>query len=256
METQLNYDGLKRTYWERQQTRVAALRDRIREREDAIALGRVVPDGNDLALGRGRRIQMAVMFIDICGFSDRQSHSQSEQDAMLAALNLFFTEMIRIAEDYGGTVEKNTGDGLMAYFEDNGGVPPEGGCKRAIACALTMMAAREHLIAPALQARGFTPFSFRVSIEYGAVTIANVGVARGFNSYVAIATTANFAAKMLRNAGAEEIVLGAFARAELPLDWKTQYTELHPEATGWVYAATRLPYPLYKYTGRWIQLVD
>jgi adenylate cyclase len=175
---------------------------------------------------------------------------------MLAALNLFFTEMIRIAEDYGGTVEKNTGDGLMAYFEDNGGIPAEGGCKRAVACALTMMAAREHLIVPALQAQGFAPFSFRISIEHGAVTIANVGVARGFNSYVAIGTTANFAAKMLRIASAEEIVLGAKAQALLPLDWKTQYTRLHPEATGWFYTATGLPYPLYKYIGRWSRLVD
>lgn len=256
METQLNYEGLRRSYWERQRVRVAALGARIRERENAIATGRVVPDGDDLALGRGRRIHMAVMFIDICGFSDRQSYTQAEQDMMLAALNLFFTEMIRIAEDYGGTVEKNTGDGLMAYFEDNGGAPPERGCKRAVACALTMMAAREELIAPALQSRGFTPFSFRISIEYGAVTIANVGVARGFNSYVAIGTIANFAAKMLRNAGAEEIVLGAAARAELPVEWQTHHTQLHPEPSGWVYSGTGLPYPLYKYIGRWSRIVD
>jgi site-specific recombinase XerD len=40
----------------------------------------------------------------------------------------------------GDTVEKNTGDGLMAYFED-GGQQGEPGSKRAVACALTMMAA-------------------------------------------------------------------------------------------------------------------
>ena len=31
-------------------------------------------------------------------------------------LSLFFSEMIRVVGDYGGTVEKNTGDGIMAYF--------------------------------------------------------------------------------------------------------------------------------------------
>nr|WP_244391536.1 adenylate/guanylate cyclase domain-containing protein [Burkholderia pseudomallei] len=196
------------------------------------------------------------MFIDICGFSRRFSETPTEQSAMLAALNLFFTEMIKIAEDYGGTVEKNTGDGLMAYFEDNGGDPPEIGCKRAVACALTMMAAREYLISPVLEASGFTPFSFRISIDHGPVTIANLGVARGFNSYVAIGTTANFAAKMLGHAGDQEIVIGHSVRQQLPLDWQVNYTEVHPQPTGWIYTATGLPYLLYKYIGRWNRLTD
>lgn len=252
----MNYDRLTRRYWESEQQRVEGLRDRIREREDALAGGRVIPDGADLALGRGRRLPMAIMFIDICGFSGRLAETHDEQHLMLAALNLFFTEMIRIAEDYGGTVEKNTGDGLMAYFEDNGGVPPERGCKRAVSCALTMMAARDHLISPILHASGFTPFSFRISIDYGVVTIANLGVARGFNSYVAIGTTANFAAKMLRNAGEQEIVIGQSVREQLPVDWQNQYTEIHPELTGWTYRGSGLPYLLYKYTGRWVRITE
>ncbi|WP_186170258.1 adenylate/guanylate cyclase domain-containing protein [Burkholderia gladioli] len=252
----MNYDGLTRRYWESEGQRVEALRNRIREREDAIAAGRVIPDGADLALGRGRRIPLAVMFIDICGFSRRFSETPTEQSAMLAALNLFFSEMIKIAEDYGGTVEKNTGDGLMAYFEDNGGDPPEIGCKRAVACALTMMAAREYLISPVLEASGFTPFSFRISIDHGPVTIANLGVARGFNSYAAIGTTANFAAKMLAHASDQEIVIGHSVRQQLPLDWQVNYTEVHPQPTGWIYTATGLPYLLYKYIGRWIRLTD
>lgn len=252
----MNYDRLNRQYWEAAGQRVERLRDRIRDREEALAAGRVIPDGVDLALGQGRRIRMAVMFIDICGFSKRPTETFAEQHAMLAALNLFFTEMIRIAEDYGGTVEKNTGDGLMAYFEDNAGNPPELGCKRAVSCALTMMAAREHLLSPILAASGFTPFSFRVSIDYGSVTIANLGVARGFNSYVAIGTTPNFAAKMLRHAGEQEIVIGEAVRQQLPLTWQNQYTQIHPELTGWIYKATGLPYFLYKYTGRWNQLME
>lgn len=59
---------------------------------------------------------------------------------MLSALNLFFTEMMKIAEDYGG-VEKNTRDGLMAYFDDGMDVAAS---KKTVACALTMM----RLIAP------------------------------------------------------------------------------------------------------------
>lgn len=248
----MDYDSLTPSYWDARRSRVATLKARIREREQAISAGRVVPDGGDLALGRGRRLRMAVMFVDICGFSRRPSETVGEQQTMLAALNLFFSELIRIAEDYGGTVEKNTGDGLMAYFEDNGGSPPESGCKRAVACALTMMAAREHLIAPALEESGVEPFSFRISIDYGWVTIANLGVARGFNAYVAIGSTANFAAKMLGHAGEQEIVIGQAVVQELPTPWRDTFTVLQSTETGWVSRATGFPYPLFRYTGRWI----
>lgn len=251
----MDYDGLRQRYWDMQGKRVEALRDKIREREDALRSGRVVPEGTDLSLGAGRRLRMAVMFLDICGFSKRPSETYQEQHSMLAALNLFFTEMIRIAEDYGGAVEKNTGDGLMAYFEDNGGDPPEGGCKRAVACALTMMAAREYLISPILEASGFHPFSFRISIDYGFVTVANVGVARGFNSYVAIGAAANFAAKMLSKANEQDIVIGAGARVQLPASWQIEFTRIHPELTGWEYVTDGAPYFLYKYIGRWTTLI-
>lgn len=252
----MDYESLRKSYWEKQSQRVQLLRDRIREREEALTHGRVIPDGDDLALGKGRRLDMAVMFIDICGFSSRPSETEPEQRLMLAALNLFFSEMIRVAEDYGGTVEKNTGDGLMAYFEDNAGTPPESGSKRAISCALTMMAAREHLIDPILTASGLTPFSFRVSIDHGTVTIANLGIARGFNSYVAIGTTANIASKMLSKASAGDIIIGDSVRRNLPLEWQTQFTQIHPELTGWSYRISSEPYCLYKYVGRWSRLTE
>ena len=75
--------------------------------------GRVVPEDESLSIGDGRRLWMSVMFIDICGFSTRAMETVEEQDLMLRILNLYFTEMIRIAEEYDGNVEKNTGDGLL-----------------------------------------------------------------------------------------------------------------------------------------------
>jgi len=135
----MDYDRLTQTYWNAQIARVIEVRDKIIEREGAIAAGRVVPGDEDLTIGTGRRLDMAVMFLDVCSFSGRPSETPAEQELMLQVLNLFFTEMVKIAEEYGGVVEKNTGDGLMAYFNDNDGTPPESGCKRAVACALTMM---------------------------------------------------------------------------------------------------------------------
>jgi class 3 adenylate cyclase len=250
----MDYDGLQDIYWRAQCERVEELRRKISARP-RIGEGRVVPDDDSLSLGDGRCLDMAVMFLDVCGFSSRGMETIEEQDLMLRVLNIFFTEMIRIAEEYGGNVEKNTGDGLLVYFNDGEGSPPEKGTKRAIASALTMISANTHLINPILRATPTKEIEFRISLDYGPVTVARLGAAKRFNANVAIGTTANFAAKMLRFAGSNEIVLGEVAKNQLPADWQLLWTERLSVETGWVYRVGGRPYPLYKYTGRWSRLV-
>lgn len=251
----MNFDGLERSYWESQIERIERLRAKIAARA-ASPIGRVIPDDTDLAVGTGRRLKLTVMFIDISGFSQRRSVAADEQELMLRVLNLFFTEMIRIVEEYGGAVEKNTGDGLMAYFEDQPGDESGGNsAKRAVACALTMTAANEYLVAPILRATGVPPLEFRTTMDYGAVTIARIGAPQRFNANVAVGNTANFAARMLALVKPGDIALGAGARGQLPPLWQTLWTELSPISTGWVYTDTTVPYPLYLYTGRWAKLL-
>jgi len=251
----MNYDGLERSYWESQITRIEGLRAKIAARASSPA-GRVIPDDTDLAIGTGRRLNLTVMFIDISRFSARRSVTADEQELMLRVLNLFFTEMIRIVEDYGGAVEKNTGDGLMAYFEDQPSDDLGGNsAKRAVACALTMAAANEYLVSPILRATGVPPLEFRTTMDHGAVTIARLGAAQRFNANVAIGNTANFAAKMLGLVKPGDIALGAAVRNRLPTLWQTLWTELSPISTGWVHTDTNVPYLLYLYTGRWANLL-
>ena len=209
-----------------------------------------MPEENDLLLGTGRRLQMAVMFIDLCGFSARPAVTSAEQELLLRTFDFFFTEMIRVAEDYGGTVEKNTGDGLMAYFEDRGGV--DLGTRRAVGAALTMLDTTDQVINPVLRNNGIKPIDFRVGIDYGTVTVARIGAAKRFGSLVAIGATANIACKMLSVGKAGEILLGANAHHQLPADWQ-KWSYIHSLYSGWVYQTTNLPYPFYRYTGRWTQ---
>ncbi len=250
----MNYDGLQNSYWQSQIERVEDLRKKICARPN-IGEGRIVPDDEALTIGNGKRLPMAIMFIDICGFSNRPMETIEEQDLTLRVLNLFFTEMIRVAEEYGGNVEKNTGDGLMIYFNDGEGTPGEKGTKRAVSAALTMLAANEYLIKPILRATPTPEIEFRASIDYGSVTIARLGPPRRFNSNAAIGTTANFASKMLRQARAGDIVLGESARNQLPSDWQANWTELLPIDTGWRYRLSGNLYPIYRYIGRWSRLV-
>jgi class 3 adenylate cyclase len=250
----MNYDGLQDSYWRDQAQRVAQLRDKINARAMAVP-GRVVPGDEDLAIGEGRRLNVAVLFLDISGFSNRPSETVQEQDQLLRILNLFFSEMIKIAEDYGGTVEKNTGDGLLAYYENGGGTSPEGAVKRAVASALTMFAANYYLIRPILLSTPAPEIVFRVSIDYGPITVARLGAARRFNANVAIGATANFASKMLALAAPGEIVLGETAKDQLPLFWQVRFAELATLDTGWTFRSDNRPYRLYRYTGRWSKLV-
>lgn len=246
----MDYERLPLTYRQAQTQRLQEALSRVSRRPQAATSGRVVPGDADLALGTGRRLQMAVMFIDLCGFSGRPAESAEEQEVLLRVFDFFFTEMIRIAEDYGGTVEKNTGDGLMAYFEDGGGAPVETGATRAVACALTMMDTAAWLINPVLRRSGVQEIEFRVGIDYGAVTVAKIGAARRFGSLVAIGTTANVACKMLDVAEAGEILIGANAYNRLPAYWQG-WCRLRTLETGWTYRSTGLPYPFHTYSGRW-----
>lgn len=246
----LNYDALEQAYWEAQKLRIESLRDKI-NRRPKIDDGRIVPADDNLSIGDGRRLSMAVMFIDICGFSSRPMETVDEQDLMLRILNLYFTEMIRIAEEYSGNVEKNTGDGLLIYFNDSEGTPSASGAKRAVACALTMFAATKYLLNPIIQNSNAKPIDFRVSIDHGNVTVARIGAPRRFNANVAIGATANFASKVMRFAEAGEIVIGESAKNLLPESWINSWTEVIPEPSGWIYTATDTPYKIYKYKGRW-----
>jgi class 3 adenylate cyclase len=245
----MNYDAFEPAYLTTQIERIIKGLGDIRQRTSLP--GREIPDADSLVIGEGRRLKMAVLFLDVCKFSARLSNSEEEQNSILSTFTLFFSEMVRILEDYGGTVEKNTGDGLMAYFEDGGGNPPERGSKRALAASLTMFRTSTQLINPLLEKSAIQKVDFRVAIDYGYVTVAKLGAPRRFNSCVAIGTVANIACKMLKFAAPNEILIGDQLRQQLLAPPWILYVNKVTDNSGWVYLPSGLPYPFYRYNGRW-----
>lgn len=158
--------------------------------------------------------------------------------------------MIRIVLDYGGTVEKNTGDGLMAYFTRNSasGVTSQ---QTAVAAALTMFSAATTIVNPLIQNAGLIPLDFRICLDHGPITIAQVGVARDFNGIVAIGTTANIASKMLAFADPNTILIGTKVYEGLPAFWQSEYVTFKTAETGWFYTDNNVPYAFWVYNGRW-----
>ncbi len=243
-------DLFSKPYHQIQARRIEIMRRRIRALEQTVALGWIVPDPQDLPIGRGRRLEAAILFLDISGFTRRASETAQEQDHQVRILSLFFSEMIRIVGDFGGTVEKNTGDGVMAYFSrPRRGTPDTR--QRALVCALYMFHAATHLINPIIANSGLAPLKFRVCIDYGFITVARLGAAQRFNHIVAVGTAANRTSKMLAHANPDDLLIGDSMLGGLPQAWVDQYVSHSGTQSGWVYDDGKA-YHFWRYSGRWL----
>lgn len=243
-----NLDRISLIYHNLQRQRTGASQRRIQAQRTTIFAGRVIPDPADLPIGLGRRLETAILFLDISGFTHRPSESAREQDIQVRILSLFFSEVIRIVGDYGGIVEKNTGDGVMAYFASSAG--PRDVRHRAVACAMTMFHAADQFINPIIENSGLQRIDFRICIDHGWITVARLGAARRFNHIVAVGTSANRTSKMLGHAMAGEIMIGDAVLAGLPTAWLEDHVSGTGIDTGWYYP-DGTQYGFWLFGGRW-----
>ncbi len=109
------------------------------------------------------------------------------------------------------------------------------------------------LINPVLTNSNILPIKFRIGIDHGYVTIAEVGAAKRFRSRLPIGTTANVASKMLATAGPDELIIGHNVYEMLPSNWQREFTVRRFAPSGWIYRLSGQPYPFHKYVGRWIK---
>jgi adenylate cyclase len=158
-------------------------------------------------------MKLAVLFLDICKFSQIPSYDEADQDNVLRVLNLFMAEMLYVIRAHQGEFEKNTGDGLMAYFK---GPTLEESVRMAAEAAVTMHCYNDQVISPRLKGINLPEIKFRVGIEVGLVTLAKVGVRGDHNSIVAIGNTPNIACRLMKLIPDGGIVLGNHAQFNLP----------------------------------------
>jgi class 3 adenylate cyclase len=211
-----------------------------------VGKGRVAPDDDDLAIGDARRLRLSVLFLDICKFSQIPSFVTDDDDSVLKLLNLFMAEMLFVVREHGGVFEKNTGDGLMAYFD----VGSESDCtQRAVDAAVTMHYYNDQVLTPRLEEIGLPEMKFRLGIETGLVTIGNVGVRGDHHSLVAIGNVPNIACKLMNLLPDGGIALGSYTHSLLAAEWQAQTTSLGT-LPGYVFKGTQNPYQAYALTYR------
>jgi class 3 adenylate cyclase len=162
---------------------------------------------NPDAMGLGGVRRMAtVLFVDIRHFTPLTERLPPER--VVEFLNRVFGEMVGAVFEHGGTLDKFTGDGLMAVF----GVPREvpDAPLHALRAALQMQARLRNVPRPDGEA-----LKIGIGIAHGVVVAGNLGTAERME-YTCVGDTVNLAARlqeMTRDLGLEILANEAVADA-------------------------------------------
>ena len=136
------------------------------------------------------RKQVTVLFADVSGSMDLAEHQDPEEWRKI--MQRFFSLLADAVHDFEGTVDKFTGDGIMAVF--GAPVSHEDHAQRACYAALRMLGAVSEYAAELRREQGLN-FSTRIGINSGEVVAGEIG-AGGEAGYTAIGHTVGLAQRM------------------------------------------------------------
>jgi len=144
---------------------------------------------------------VVLFFSDIRGFTP-MSETMSP-DAIATLLTEYFTEMVEVVFEHGGTLDKFMGDAIMALW----GAPMahEDDADRAMSCALDQLEALERLNTK-WKEQGRPELGIGIGINFGEVFAGNIGSDRRLE-YTVIGDAVNTASRLCSSAGPNEILI-------------------------------------------------
>ncbi|HEY9735924.1 MAG TPA: adenylate/guanylate cyclase domain-containing protein [Trichocoleus sp.] len=182
-------------------TAVGAVGDRLEERRLRGTLERYVAppvveeilrQPQDFSIFVGRRLQAAVMFSDIRGFS-RLTYQMGAED-MVQLLNTYLDAMVNAILAYRGTVDKFIGDAVMAEFGSPVSQGEQEDALNAVCAALAMRQALANL-RQTLRQNGQPPLFHGIGLSYGELVVGNIGSIKRLE-YTVIGDVVNVASRI------------------------------------------------------------
>jgi class 3 adenylate cyclase len=166
---------------------------------------KILSDGYNFGM-KPRRKMMTIVFSDIRGFSNITDSLESEE--LFFLLNHYLSEMITIAHEYEGTLNKIIGDGLLIFFNDP--LEVEDHAERAVYMAIEMQKKSSELLEQ-WQAYGHD-LGIGLGINTGFVTVGNIG-SEIHRDYTVIGNHVNLAARLESMAGPGQILISHRTRS-------------------------------------------
>jgi adenylate cyclase len=167
----------------------------------------ILENPNSFRLG-GVNQTVTVLFADIRGFTSVSEHTSPEKVVKL--LNHYFSAMSEVIFEFGGTLDKYIGDGLMALF----GAPTAGpnDARNAVTAAVEMQRRLKKLQQdPTVE--GLAEIAVGIGLHTGVATVGYIGSERR-SEYTAIGDTVNLASRLESNAKRGQILIsGSTAEA-------------------------------------------
>ena len=169
----------------------------------------IAKDPHGIRLG-GANQKVTVMFADIRGFTSLAEKMAPEQ--VVEILNEYFTRVTEIIFDFGGTLDKYLGDGVMAVF----GAPLSKGndALNAVKAATAIQRMVKELNRDASE-RNWPELHVGIGINTGVVTAGNIGSPRRLD-YTVVGDAVNVAARLMASAEKGQILITDETKGELP----------------------------------------
>ena len=176
-------------------------------------------DGTQHAEIHTERKKLTVFFSDIKDFTASTAKWQPEDITKL--LNSYFSEMSRIATEYGGTVDKFIGDAMVIFFGDPKSLGVQEDALQCVRMAMAMQRAMTNLQALWRDTGHSKTFRIRIGINTGFCDVGNFGSEQRMD-YTIIGPEVNLAARLEQAADAGGILISGetymLVRGEIDTD--------------------------------------
>jgi class 3 adenylate cyclase/DNA-binding NarL/FixJ family response regulator len=161
-------------------------------------------------LGEQEEVEATILFSDIRGFSTLSEQLPARE--LAAVITRHLTAMAEVVMDHGGTLDKFSGDAVMAVFGAPDPLPDHPA--RALRCALAMQSRQAELNAEDAAA-GKPPLGLGIGVNTGTVMAGTVG-GGGRLAYTVLGDAVNVAQRLESEAAGGEILASASTVALAP----------------------------------------